>query len=469
MNHHAVINDAVSMTYKDFFKGKRITVMGLGLLGRGLADVAFLAECGAKLIVTDMKSKEELAPTLAKLKKYKGITYVLGEHRLEDFRDRDMILKAAGVPRDSMFIAEARAQGIPVEMDESLFAKCAPDITIVGVTGTRGKTTTTMLIHHVLTTARREMSWKRAVWLGGNIRGMATLPLLKKVKAGDIVVLELSSWQLQGFGEAHISPHVSVFTNFLDDHLNYYNNDRDAYWADKANIFSAQTGRDFLIAPKDLLQHIQRRYPDLKSHCVVPLDIPRSWQTVLKGEHNRRNIALAVAATSVFDIDEKVVEEAVASFEGVEGRLELVRTVNGISIYNDTTSTTPDSLLAALTALGGEQGGEKNIVLIMGGADKNLDMEPVVRRIPEFATTVVLLSGKNTTGSEKIKPLLNSLEDVHVVEAGGVDEALARAFFFARPGDTILFCPGFASFGMFQNEFDRGDQFTKAVKRLKVV
>ena len=109
------------MNYKDYFKGKKITVMGLGLLGRGVNDIKFLAECGADLIVTDLKSKKDLAESLAQLSEYPQITYVLGEHRLEDFRGRDLILKASGVPLDSPYIAEARANGIPVEMDESLF------------------------------------------------------------------------------------------------------------------------------------------------------------------------------------------------------------------------------------------------------------------------------------------------------------------------------------------------------------
>lgn len=450
------------MFEKKYFKNKKITVMGLGLLGRGLADVAFLAECGADLIVTDLKKAEDLAPTLRKLKKFKKIKYILGEHRLEDFRGRDMILKSAGVPLDSPFIAEARVNNISVEMDESLFAKLAPDVVLVGVTGTRGKTTTTMLIYEMLLHAKKKLKWKQRVFLGGNIRGVATLPLLKKAKPGDIVVLELSSWQLQGFGESSLSPHISVFTNFLDDHLNYYGGSRDAYWDDKAKIFTSQTGEDFLVAPREMLKNIQSKYPSLKSHFMVPLSVPDSWRLKIRGEHNRRNAELAFAVGEIMQIKESVIKEALEKFSGVEGRQELVAEIGGISIYNDTTSTTPDSLLVALEAIGGE----KNVVLIMGGADKNLDMKPALDRIPEFVTTVVLLSGVGTTGSEKIKPMLESLNDVHLVEADNLTDALVHAFFYARSGDSILFSPGFASFGMFKNEFDRGDQFNKAVKEL---
>lgn len=451
------------MDYKRFFKEKKITMMGLGLLGRGINVALFLAECGAKLTITDLKSAEALAPTLKKLKKYKNIRYVLGEHRLEDFCDQDMIIKSASVPLDSPYIAEARAHNIPVEMDASLFIKLAPQIRTIGITGTRGKTTTTTCIYEMLKLAKKKRAYKGNIFLGGNIQGVAALPFLKKVKAGDTVVLELDSWQLQGFGDAGISPHIAVFTNFMDDHLNYYKNDRTAYWNDKACIFTHQTNSDFLIAPKELLRKIQDMYPQVNSHFVVPLDVPHSWNLAIKGEHNRANLALACAVGDVLELDEEIVKEAVTTFKGVEGRLELVTTLNDVDIYNDTTSTTPDALLAALKALHGE----KNIVLIMGGADKQLDMEPVLRRLPEFTTTVVLLSAEGkTTGTDRIIPLLRELTDLHIVESPDIDDALNQAFFYARNGDSILFSPGFASFGMFKNEYDRGDKFNKAVKEL---
>ncbi len=137
------------IAYRDYFKGKKITVMGLGLLGRGVGDTAFLAECGAELIVTDLKSKEVLAPSLEKLAGFSNIVYVLGEHREEDFKGRDMILKASGVPLDSPFIEIAGKDGAEIAMSGALFAKLS-GIPVIGVTGTRGKSTVTHMIHHVL-------------------------------------------------------------------------------------------------------------------------------------------------------------------------------------------------------------------------------------------------------------------------------------------------------------------------------
>src|SRR3989344_99253 len=207
--------------YKDYFKSKKITIIGLGLLGRGINDAIFLAECGTKLTITDLRGPEMLAISIKKLKKFKNISYTLGHHDLKDFEDRDLILKAASVPIDSIYIRHAREKGIPIEMDASLFVRLlspersdggqvlfSPNVTVVGVTGTRGKTTTSSMIFEILKKYYRGK--RKKVYLAGNIQDTATLPLVKKVKRGDIVVLELDSWQLQGFGDSKISPHIAV-------------------------------------------------------------------------------------------------------------------------------------------------------------------------------------------------------------------------------------------------------------------
>src|SRR3989344_1971829 len=222
--------------YATPFKGKRITILGLGLLGRGVGDVAFLAKCGAKVLVTDKKNGSELAASVEKLKHYSNVQFKLGGHGPEDFKHCDMVLKAAGVRLDSPEVAVAREAGIQIAMATALFAKYAAEagVTIVGVTGTRGKSTITHMLYHCLVEADKHLDLNRAkgavgrtirqrrIVLGGNVRGLSTLALLPEVKAGDIAVLELDSWQLQGFGELNISPHVAVFSNLMPDHQNYY-------------------------------------------------------------------------------------------------------------------------------------------------------------------------------------------------------------------------------------------------------
>jgi len=442
--------------YEHHFKGKRITVMGLGLLGRGLGDVEFLAESGALLTVTDLKTREQLEYSLAHLSKYQNIRFVLGEHRMEDFENKDFILKAAGVPLDSPYIAHARERGIPIEMDASLFAKLAKDAVLVGVTGTRGKTTTTLLIYEILKKAHGESATK--VYVAGNIQGKATLPLLREVKGGDIVVLELDSWQLQGFGEAKISPHVAVFTNFMDDHLNYYKGDRDRYLADKANIFLHQTGDDIFVATEDLYAVLKKKYGEhIKSHMVFARELSPDWKILLRGEHNRHNVQLAVGAARALNIDESIMQVAIQSFKGVPGRLEFLGEYRGTEIYNDTTATTPDATLAGLKALSYDC----NVVLIMGGADKGLDMSPLIKKLSKYAKRVILLPG---SGSERLEQ--EHRLGVETYNTDTLEEAVREAVHEALPGDIVLFSPAFASFGMFVNEYDRGEQFKRIVASL---
>ena len=443
------------MGYKDYFKDKKITVMGLGLLGRGVGDVEFLSKQGAILTVTDLKTKEELGASSEQLKAY-NISYVLGEHKLENFRNCDMVLKAAGVPLDSPFIAEARKNNIPVKMSTSLFAELSP-ATIVGVTGTRGKSTVAAMIFEILKEAGKK------TFLGGNTRGVSTLAHLPETSEDEIVVLELDSWQLQGFadenlflGKAGISPHVSVFTTFFPDHLNYYNSDLDLYLNDKANIFKFQKEEDFLILGEQASATILSKYEkEIQSKILIAT--PGNWHLKIPGEHNKYNASCAAKVAQVLGIDEKTIKKALGNFSGVEGRLELIREIGGRKIYNDTTSTTPTSTVAALKALGKK---EKNIILIIGGNDKGLDLGEFLETLPMFCKNIIVLPG---TGSERLP---QEIEGLGLTRVNNLKEALEKSLELAKANEIILFSPAFSSFSQFKNEFDRGDQFLKLVKTL---
>jgi len=451
------------MNYEEFFKGKKILMMGLGILGRGVNVANFLAECGAELTITDLKNEEQLASSLKVLKKFSNIKYVLGRHDLADFSGKDVIIKAAGVPLDSPFIAEARKNNIPVEMDASLFVKLSTsDVDIIGVTGTRGKSTVTHLIFDILRHAQ-EKFLKRKVFLGGNVRGLATLPLLKKIKPNDVVVMELDSWQLQGFGDARISPQVAVFTNLMNDHQNYYKNDMEKYFADKANIYRWQKKGDYLITGAKTAKLIKEKEKnDIKGRLAIAdsKKIPRDWKVKLLGKHNLQNIALAVEATTALGVKENVIKKAVEKFKGLPGRLEFIKEVRGVKFYNDTTATTPEGVIAGLEALKKHKG---KIILLGGGADKELEYDEYAKAVKKSVKALVLFRG---LASNKIIAALGKTKfPVEVFDS--MKSAMKFAVSSAKKGDVVLLSPGAASFGVFKNEFDRGDQFNKAVKRLK--
>lgn len=448
------------MSYKKYFENKKITLMGLGLLGRGLGDAVFLAKNKANLVVTDLKSEGELKTSLAKLKKYKNIKYVLGEHRIKDFEKRDMILKSAGVPLKSVFLERAKENKTPIEMDESLFVKLA-GVEVVGVTGTRGKTTVATLIFQILKDNEKFLGKK--VYLGGNIKGVATLPLLERVKKGDIVVMELSSWQLQGFGDSKISPQTSVFTNFYDDHLNYYKDSRKKYFDDKANIFKYQKKEDLLFFTKQAEENIKKYFKKKSLGQKFLVDkrvLPKDWKLKLLGEHNEENIALAIIVALSLGLSIENIKKSVENFEPVEGRLQFLRKYKGIEIYNDNNATSPEATISALNSFG-----KKEIILITGGSSKGLDTKNLVKEIKKKCQKVILFKEK---GTDEIKDELLSYKKMKCFEEDGLGSCLNRALINSKQGNILLFSPAFASFGKyFKNEFDRGDQFCQLVKNLR--
>jgi UDP-N-acetylmuramoylalanine--D-glutamate ligase len=434
------------------FKGKKITMLGLGLLGRGVGDAEFLAGCGAELVVTDRKTEEQLKESVEKLRQYPNIVFHLSGHRIEDFTSCDMVLKAAGVPLDSPEVAAARAARIPVVMSTALFAKLAADegAIIVGVTGTRGKSTISHMIYHAL------KNGSKTAFLGGNVRGVSTLSMLPQVKKGDIAVLELDSWQLQGFGDLRYSPHVAVFSNLMPDHQNYYK-DMEEYFADKAQIFAHQKPNDFLFVGTSIAERIKTMAPQTVPQ--VPPLIPADWKLKIVGEHNRENASLAAAALRALGLSEHDIRAGIESFEPVEGRLQFVREVNGVKIYNDNNATTPEATIAALRALG------TNVMLICGGSEKGLPLDELVSEIQKRVSHVILLSHPQYKGSARCAEAL-AKAGVAFEEAANLEQALEAALSHTEKG-TILFSPAFASFGMFQNEYERNDQFLVLARALQ--
>ncbi|MCX6819805.1 MAG: Mur ligase family protein [Candidatus Adlerbacteria bacterium] len=433
--------------YREFFAGKRITLMGLGLLGRGVGDAEFLAPLCRELFVTDKKTAEELGASIERLKQFSNIRYTLGEHKEKDFTETDMVIKAAGVPLDAPEIAAAKKAGVPVYMSTALFAKFAREAgaVLVGVTGTRGKTTTAALMYYTLKVAGKR------VHLGGNVRGLSTLAMIGDVQAGDIVVLELDSWQLQGFGDLQLSPDIAVFTNLMPDHLNYYGGDMEKYFWDKAQIFTHQKTGNKLVAGAQIVAKIQQVHPPVAP--LVPPPLPPQWQLRIVGEHNRENASCAALALRMLGLQDDDIRNGLETFEAVEGRLQFVREMKGVKIYNDNNATTPEATCAALSSFKPVQ-----TIVIAGGSDKNLPLETLAARMKECKKVLLLAGG----GTDKLQTLLPN-----ALLYQDMEKAVQDAYAAAVPGDVLLFSPGFASFGIFRNEYDRNDQFMAAVGALE--
>ncbi|MBA3471062.1 MAG: UDP-N-acetylmuramoyl-L-alanine--D-glutamate ligase [Herpetosiphonaceae bacterium] len=419
--------------------------MGLGVHGGGLGVTRFLVEQGARVTVTDLRSAELLQSSLAALADT-DVQFVLGEHRDEDFTSADIVIRNPGVPRESRYLQLARAAGATVEMEMTLFFRLCP-APIIGITGTKGKTTTTLL-----TGAMLREEWPETV-VAGNLR-ISALEQLPAIAAQTPVVLELSSWQLEGLDEAGLSPQYAAITNLSPDHLDRYSSLED-YGAAKQAIFRHQRPDDVLVLPADdpIVSPWARHAPGR----VIFFSAEDDWPLgCLHGEHNARNIAAAAALARAYGASETAIHAAIATFPGVEHRMELVRELAGVRFINDTAATTPTAAAAALRAIAGP------LILIAGGADKKLAWEPLVSAINTAGNLrdLVLLNG---TGSTALVDELGRPLPLHA----SFEAAIRAAYALARPGDTILLSPGAASFGMFRNEFHRGEEFRRIVGELE--
>jgi UDP-N-acetylmuramoylalanine--D-glutamate ligase len=463
----------------NYFKNKKITVFGLGLLGGGLGVVKFIAKHGAKkIIITDIKNKEDLKKSIEKLKGIKNIEFVLGYHRIEDFTKVDMVIKNPQIPWDNKYIKEALNKKIPVEMDSSLFFKLCKN-KIIGITGTKGKTTTSSMIFDLL-----ENSGKNPIMVG--VGQESVLDKLEKLKDNSIVVFELSSWRLSALGRYQMSPQIAVFKNIFPDHLNYYKGMKD-YVDDKEIICKYQKPSDWFVynvedeivrkicqkAKSQVLSFSFKRenngrsvfYEDEKIYLNDGIDTREViGKDKLAGfsRHNISNLLAAIGVAFALGIEFSKIKKAVLKIRSISHRLEFVGEINGIKYYNDSAATIPDAAIVAIESF------VEPIILIAGGSDKNLDFSDFARVISERVKGIIFLKGNATEKLiEKLKKSIPDREHKRFEIFDSMDKAVEEATRVADSGDIVLLSPGAASFGLFENEFDRGDKFKEVIKNLK--
>lgn len=464
------------------FKDKRVTIMGLGLLGGGVRVAKFFCKQGAKVLVTDLKTREQLKESIEKLKpftfrgrKMKGkclpVEYILGRHRAKDFLNTDLIIKNPAVPSDSPYLKIARKHKIPIKTDISIFFDLckAP---IIGVTGTKGKSTVATLIYLFL-----KKKYHKTI-LAGNI-GVSPLEALLKISKKTRVVLELSSFELEGLKK---SPELAVITNIYPDHLNRYKN-LGEYIEAKKNIFLEQRKKDVLILNYDNLNtrklssvspsqvyFYSQKFSSKKDKRIVSFikggqvffnkePICKIEEIKIEGEHNISNALAGLLVAKILQVSSKEIKRVLRRFEGVSCRQEFIKEIKGVKYFNDTTATTPESTIVAIRTFR-QRFPNSKIVLIAGGQDKNLNYKSLAKEIQRSITYVVLLPG---TASDKIKKELKS-QRVKISPVSSMERAVRKTAGIAAKGDIVLLSPGAASFNLFKNEFDRGEQFNKAVR-----
>lgn len=454
------------------WKDAKVLIFGLGQYpqGSGISAAMTFAKLGCDVVVTDTKKEVEIAANVKKLKKYKNVSFVLGEHRLKDIESADLIVANPRVRPTQAEMVHARKIGKTVTSDIALFLDRCP-AKVIAVTGTRGKSTTSTLIASML------KEGKKHVWLGGNIL-VSPLNFLSKVKKTDVVVLELSSWQCESLGTAIHQPHISVVTNMMRDHLNTYQGMED-YAEAKAQIFRHQKPEDFVIfnaddeygkvwikeAASDVRsfgKSIRRDASyDARSIYLAGKKLIDIRALTLIGEHNVKNALAASLAASLAGVSKSAIQKALKTFKPLENRLEQIRVVKGVTYVNDTCATTPDGVIAALKAM---QSRAHLLFFIMGGADKELEYAELATEFKKAKKQIGVFVFPGNASDKLIKEF--EKQGIAYEEVADMKTAVKRASETAQSGDAVILSPGAASFGLFKNEFDRGEQFVKEVKKI---
>jgi UDP-N-acetylmuramoylalanine--D-glutamate ligase len=456
------------------WEAKRVVVLGIARQGKALAR--YLANEGARVVMSDIRSKNQLESALVELADL-DLTYVLGEHPPELLDGTHALFLSGGVPAQLPIVLEARRREITVLNDAQIFLEQCP-APVIGITGSAGKTTTTSLVYEMVKLGL--VGSGRSAWLGGNI-GRSLLDDLAQIKADDVVVMELSSFQLEIMT---ISPGIAALLNLTPDHLDRHGSMED-YVQAKRNILTLQRAGDVAVLGMDDPQTRAMR-EDVRGRLIAfGLDAPNSGdaafvtdgaltlrtaegiQTIcradalaMKGPHNLLNTLAACALSSAVGVPVKAMAEIATVFKGVPHRLEFIRRVMRADWYNDSIATTPDRALAAVRSF------ERPLVVLLGGRDKDLDWEEFAKQVVGKARKIILFGEAREKLEVVFRPLLagEALERLHAVE--GFEQAFSQAAGLVQAGDVVLLSPGCTSFDEFPNYEARGDRFRELVKAL---
>lgn len=456
--------------FNEYIRFRKVAVIGLGVSNIPLLD--YLYEKKARVTVFDNKTIDDISKEiLDKITTY-GFEFSFGANSLENLKGFNVIFRSPScLPTKPELKAEAQRGAIVTTEIEMLMEMCP--CKMIGVTGSDGKTTTTSLINHILEKAGYN------TFLGGNI-GTPLFTKLPEMTPEDIVVLELSSFQLMNM---QVSPQIAVMTNVTPNHLNIHK-DYDEYIGAKKCIFKNQSEDDILIlnydneitrncsaevkgkviffSSKEKLDNGYIVDDDVIKECDDKLrkHIVGTKELTIRGKHNYENICAAIAATKTL-VDISTAIEVIKTFPGVEHRIEFVKEINGVKWYNDSASSTPSRTISGLNAF------DEEIVLIAGGADKNLDYTPIAKPILDKVKTLILMGQTSGKIFDSVKAEEeNENKEINIYMVNSLSQAVILAKRYSVPGQVVLFSPASTSFDMFKNMYDRGHQFKDIVNKM---
>jgi UDP-N-acetylmuramoylalanine--D-glutamate ligase len=439
------------MTSKDYFKGKRIAVVGLDAHGEMVEDIKFMIKAGALVSVYDLKSEARLKSHLVFLRTIGLANYVCGSIPEDDLLDMDLIILSHEYPRESLFLKVSREKGIPIEYPETLFFKLAPPVTLVGVIGGCGKATVISMLAPMLKEVCSSLDGQGFFVIDPE-SGDGIISLLKKVKNGDIVLMRITDMMMHELHSIRISPHVAVFTTIPPE---------GSYTNSPFEILDFQTYNNFVIGNDEIIDttHKLRVQPKSKMLRTKASLIPAEWKFNGRGVHDRDNAALALQAGKLFKVTDEIASKILGNWKSLKGRIELVKKIKDVEYYNDSASVSSSSTARAIETLSSG----RNLVLVFGGAKTENDYQSLYSILPDHVHTVVLLPGSGTIHERSI---IQKLDHISVCSAPSIEEATHLAMEHAKKGDRVIFSPGFAAVGFEGSWKGRGERFVRAVKSL---
>lgn len=459
------------------FKDKRVVVAGLGRFGGGIGVTRWLCTQGARVVVTDRASRDDLSASITALEGL-PVEYQLGGHDESALDHCDLLSVSPAVDKArSEFFQAAVLRGVPWTSEMNLFLERCP-ARLVGITGTVGKSTTTAMLGNILDAVKVMPSWSQGrVWLGGNI-GKSLLDDLPAMQPNDVVVLELSSFQLEDAAAIRKSPDIALITNIRDNHLDRHGT-MASYASAKANIFRFQNEDGCIVLPSG--EQLPPELDDARSRLPrweygvesngrtirierVAAEGRRAYSVpgialAVPGLHNLLNAAAALTLAQILDVPDDIAVKALASFTGLPHRLEFVREFEGVRYYNDSKATTPEAAITALRAF------DRPVVMIVGGSDKGASFSNLAAELVDRAKAVVCLGATRERIATEFDAAVQSRNGPKPQKVCAVEfaEAVSTARRLARPGDVVLLSPACASFDMFKNYEKRGDTFRSIV------
>jgi UDP-N-acetylmuramoylalanine--D-glutamate ligase len=432
------------VSYKDYFKGKKIAIVGLGPHGEMLADIRFLLKNKALVSLYDMRSEERIKKYTFSLAVAGLQKFSFGKIRDEDLLDADLIILSPEISKKSNFLKKAITNNIEIEFSDTLFFKLSPPITLIGVLGIYGKSTISNLIYNILKKSFIEQK-EQGLFLIDSDSNVGILNNLRKIKKGDLVVVRILENLIPHYNKLRISPHVAVITSPIS-----------------FDILEFQTYNNFIVATDEVIDSIKKntnlsiKAKMLRTHSN---SVPSNWHIPLNSSYFLENASLALQTTDLFKVPHNVVQDVLQGFLGLKGRIELVKKVSGIEFYNDTASISPGSTLSALRSISMD----KNVVLIFGGAYTGYDYDELLNNLSQYISTIVLLPGSGTIG---LRQKIEKISDIKIVQVLYLEDAVIKAKENVRKGGKVLFSPGFDAVGIDISRKERGERFVKAVREL---